>query len=213
MKVSIFNFALFGINTYVVYDEPSGEAAVIDPGMISAAECYELEQCIKRLSLRVTHLINTHLHIDHVAGNRYVVDKYKVGLEAHAADEPLGKRIDMQAEMFGLPFTPDGVKISLYLNEGDEIHLGADVLKVIHVPGHSPGSIALYSAEDGFIITGDILFQGSVGRTDLPGGSHSQLIESIKEKLLTLPADTVVYPGHGSYTTIGEEMEDNQFLV
>lgn len=213
MKVSIFNFALFGINTYLIYDEATGEAAVIDPGMISDEERHALVQCIERRSLRVTHLINTHLHIDHVAGNRFVMDKYKVVVEAHAADEPLGKRMDLQADMFHLPFTPDGAEISLYLKEGDEIHLGAGVLKVIHVPGHSPGSIALYSPQDRFIITGDILFQGSVGRTDLPGGSHAQLIEGITGKLLTLPPDTVVYPGHGPATTIGEEKKHNPFLT
>lgn len=213
MKVAIFNFALFGINTYVVYDEPSGEAAVIDPGMISEEERRALEQFITRHSLRVTHLINTHLHIDHAAGNRFVIDNYNVGLEAHLADEPLGLCIAQQAEQFGLPFRPEGAEITTYLNEGDEIHLGKGVLKVIHVPGHSPGSIVLYSPKDGFIIAGDVLFQGSIGRTDLPGGSHSQLIEGITGKLLNLPDETIVYPGHGPATTIRDEKLHNPFLV
>lgn len=213
MKIAIFNFFLFGINTYLIYDDASGEAAVIDPGMISDEEYRAISQCIERRSLRVTHLINTHLHIDHAAGNRFIMDTYKVGLEAHKADEPLGQRIEQQAVMFGLPFKPEGAEISVYLKEGDEIHLGNEALKVIHIPGHSPGSIALYCPESRFIISGDVLFQNSIGRTDLPGGSHSQLIDGITKKLLVLPDDTIVYPGHGPSTTIGQEKKFNPYLL
>ncbi len=213
MKVEVFHFSLFGINTYLVYDELSKEAAVVDPGMILDEERDALEQSIERRGLRVIHLINTHLHIDHVAGNRFVTDKYNVGLEAHAADKTLGKAMSVQASLFSIPLEIEAAEISVPLNEGDAIHIGKGVLKVIHVPGHSPGSIALYSSNDKFIIVGDILFQGSVGRTDLPGGSHTQLITGITGKLLTLPPDTVVYPGHGPATSIGEEKKHNPYLV
>lgn len=212
MEVARFTFSLFGINTYVVYDPETLECAVIDPGMSSKREYDALDHFIERKNLRVTHLINTHLHVDHAIGDAYVQKKYGLPLEAHPADAPLGARAAEQALMFGITERAEAVAITSPLQDGEVIKIGNGELHVIHVPGHSPGHIALFDKENGFIIGGDILFQGSVGRTDLPGGNHNQLIEGIGKRLMTLPDDTIVYPGHGNETTIGFEREHNPFL-
>lgn len=212
MKISRFIFQLFGINTYIVWDTETKQCAIIDPGMSSQQECEAIKSFIQRKDLIVKHLINTHLHIDHVAGNKFIIDYAGVKPEAHPADAELGRRIGLQAEMFQLQFAPEGVEISVPLNDGDVVKLGRGVLNVLHVPGHSQGSIALYDAEDGWVISGDALFLQSIGRTDLPGGSFAQLKESIKTKLFALPDSTVVYPGHGNPTTIGHEKKFNYFL-
>ena len=160
----------------------------------------------------MTHIINTHLHLDHAVGNNFLKDTYKVPILAHKDDEPLGERMQQQAYMFGINENFKGVEISDYLTDGEIIKIGDGELKVISVPGHSPGSVALYDKKDGFLIAGDALFKGSIGRTDLPGGNHTQLLSSIKDKLFTLPKNTVVYPGHGPATTIGDEMRLNPYL-
>lgn len=212
MKISIFQLSLFGINTYIVSDTGTGDCAVIDPGMITPQEERAITGFIESNHLHLTHIINTHLHIDHAAGISYLQRKYGAPVYAHPADAVLGEHIDAQANMFGIGEKIDNVTETTPLKDGDIIHIGKGSLEVIHVPGHSPGSIALYDRKDGFLIAGDILFAGSVGRTDLPGGSHDQLIRGIKSRLLKLPADTVVYPGHGPATTIGHETLHNPFL-
>lgn len=213
MKVAIFQFSMFGINTYVVYDQESKCCAVIDPGMSSEEEEKAMDLFIKKNELKVTHIINTHLHIDHVVGDAYMKELYAAPIYAHKDDEDLGQRIRHQAEMFGIRKPINDIEISEYLNDGDTIKIGDGELLVISVPGHSRGSIALYDKKDGFVIVGDALFNGSIGRTDLPGGNYAQLIDSIKNKLLALPDDTIVYPGHGPATTIGREKRSNPFLV
>ena len=170
MKVARFEFSLFGINTYVVYDPVSKECAIVDPGMSSQQERDAIVRFIERNDLKVTHLINTHLHVDHAAGDHFIISRYGVKPEAHREDGILGERMRQQA------------------------------------------SIVLYDQKDGFMIAGDVLFQGSIGRTDLPGGSHKDLVEGIKNKLMPLPDSTVVLPGHGPETTIGEEKRSNPFL-
>lgn len=212
MKVAIFRLSLFGINTYVVYDEATKDCAVIDPGMINDHERQAMTDFIEREGLNVTQIINTHLHIDHVAGDRFMAQKYGAGISAHKDDAPLGNSVEQQARMFGLQEDFSNIKITKPIEDGDIIKIGEGELKVIHIPGHSPGSVALYDSKDGFLIAGDIIFQGSVGRTDLPGGSHEQLISGIKNKLLCLPDSTVVYPGHGPATTVGTEKKYNPFL-
>lgn len=204
---------MFGINTYVVYDPEEKEAAIIDPGMSRKQEFDALENFIGREGLKVTHLINTHLHIDHAIADNWVKAKYGVPVEAHADDAMLGERIKQQAQMFGVQAEDVAVEIDRPLKEGDIIKIGSGELKVVHVPGHSPGSICLYDEADGFVIVGDALFQGSIGRTDLPGGNHRQLVDAIKNKLLTLPKETMVLSGHGDATTIGREWESNPYLV
>ena len=213
LKVARFGFQLFGINTYVVYDPEAKEAAIIDPGMSQAEEFKALERFIGREDLKVTHLINTHLHIDHAIADNWVKMKYDVPLEGHPADAPLGERMKQQAQMFGLRAEEVAVEIDRPLKEGDTVKIGRGELKVLHVPGHSPGSICLYDEADDFVIVGDTLFEGSIGRTDLMGGNHRQLVDAIKNKLLTLPKETMVLSGHGDKTTIGREWESNPYLI
>lgn len=212
MKVVKFEFSLFGINSYIVYDPATLDCAVIDPGMISERERNALVNFINKNNLKVVDIINTHLHIDHSIGNSFTKNTFNVPVLAHQDDIPLGSAIKQQAVMFGMNESVENVTVDSFLKEGDVIKIGDGELQVIHVPGHSPGSVVLYDKEDGFLIAGDVLFRGSVGRSDLPGGNHSTLINGIKEKLLKLPDNTVVYPGHGPSTTIGEEKLYNPFL-
>lgn len=214
LKVAIFQFQLFGINTYVVWDSEQRECAVIDPGIIDKGERDAIKRFIERENLTVTHLINTHLHIDHAIGNCAVTEDYGAKLEAHLADAFLGKMLPAQSVAFSLGVRADEAEISIPLKEGDLVKVGSGELKVIHVPGHSPGHIALYCADahPPFLVSGDVLFQRSIGRTDLPGGDFQTLISSIKDKLFQLPDNTVIYPGHGPSTTIGEEKRENPYL-
>lgn len=212
MKVITLPYGPFVENTYIIYDPATKECAIVDPGVSNPEEEEHLAAVIDQLGLRPVHLINTHMHLDHVMGNAWALKKYGTAPEANRADEQLGRNTARQAQMFGLPSSPKPVEVSTYLEDGDEIKIGDGKLKVLAVPGHSPGSIALYDAEDGFVITGDALFQGSIGRTDLPGGDFGTLIDAIRRKLLTLPPSTTVYPGHGPVTTIGAEERMNPYL-
>lgn len=213
MKVTSFEFNPFGVNTYLVIDETTNEAAVIDPGMSNERECETFKRFIDASGAKITSLINTHLHIDHTLGNEFVETEYGVGLTAHSADEFLGQGRAQQAAMFGMRgVATSPLTIAHDVKQGDTIKVGNGRLRVLEVPGHSPGSIALWDDADGFVITGDALFKGSIGRTDLPGGNHAQLINAITNRLLTLPPETIVYPGHGPASTIAEEMHTNPFL-
>ncbi|MDE7443114.1 MAG: MBL fold metallo-hydrolase [Muribaculaceae bacterium] len=212
MNIKSFKFNMFGLNTYVVWDIATRKAMIIDPGMINEAEEHKLDTYIKDNNIEVTHLVNTHLHLDHTFGNDHVKRKYALPLQAHEADAPLGLTRAEQCRRFGLRGNADPVIIDKKLSEGDLITLGNTKFEVLHIPGHSPGSIVLYDSADSCIFVGDVLFQRSIGRTDLPGGNHVQLINGIRSKLLTLPPDTIVYPGHGPATTIGEELYGNPFV-
>lgn len=212
MKVAIFQFSLFGINTYVVYDPETKACAVVDPGIINKEEEQALDNFISKENLSVTHIINTHLHLDHAVGDNILKTKYNVPVLANKLDLPLGERMQQQAMMFGINKQFRQVEITDFLSDGETIKIGNGELKVLHVPGHSLGSIALYDKADGFVIVGDALFNGSIGRTDLPGGDFDTLIKSIKDRLLSLPDNTIVYPGHGEPTTIGAERRHNPYL-
>lgn len=212
MNIAKFEFSLFGINTYVVYDPEEKKAAIIDPGMINGKEEEALTHFIEKNNLEVTSIINTHLHVDHAIGAAFAKRKFKVPLFGHKDDAFLGERLRQQAVAFGINEEVSDIAIDTFLEPGDKIKIGRGELEVIHVPGHSPGSIALYDKEGGFVITGDTLFEGSVGRTDLPGGNGTQLIKAIRDNLLPLPDSTRVYPGHGPATTIGRERVANPFL-
>ncbi len=213
MNVKQFQMQLFGVNTYIIWDEESRKCAIIDPGMVNDSERRQIDSFISANNLEVTHLINTHLHIDHVFSDSYIVDRYNVKLTASKGDDFLLARVSDQADMFGLSTKPGGVEITENINDGDIIRIGSSELRAMHIPGHSPGSMVLYDEKDNFVITGDVLFSGSVGRADLPGGNFQQLIDGIKRKLLPLPDSTIVYPGHGPTTTIGAEKRSNPFLI
>jgi glyoxylase-like metal-dependent hydrolase (beta-lactamase superfamily II) len=194
----------------VLYNE-KGECCIIDPGCYFASEEKALSDFIEENSLKPTLLLNTHCHLDHIFGNRFVHRKYGLLLHLHPDEKPVLDYGPAAGQLWQLPFDNyDGELI--FLNEGDTITIGDDVLHVLFTPGHSPGSISFYDKEAKFVIAGDVLFQGSVGRTDLPGGDFTILEESIKTKLYTLPEDTIVYPGHGDSTTIGDEIKDNPFV-
>lgn len=212
LRVKPFEFNMFGEITYVVWDSVSHQGAVIDPSMVSWVEENQIDTFIADNGITVKYLVNTHLHIDHCFGVNHMRTRYGVGISASSADEFLAARIAQQAQMFHLPIQPDNVAIEHRLSDGDTLKLGNETIQVIAVPGHSPGGIALYAPESGFVITGDSLFQRSIGRTDLPGGDHSTLIRSVTDRLLTLPGETKVYPGHGSATTIEDERRFNPYL-
>ncbi|MBR5898333.1 MAG: MBL fold metallo-hydrolase [Muribaculaceae bacterium] len=212
MIVSRFTFNLFGVNTYILWDADSREAVIIDPGMTKETECKQIDDFVRENSLKLCHMINTHMHIDHSFGVSYISRKYGLPLEANKEDQFLAERIQQQAKMFGLPISVEDLNINTALVDGQIINVGSEELRVIHVPGHSPGGIAFYSPESGFLISGDSLFQRSIGRTDLPGGDYNQLINSLNVKLMTLPGETVVYPGHGPETMIKDEKDFNPYL-
>jgi glyoxylase-like metal-dependent hydrolase (beta-lactamase superfamily II) len=163
-------------------------------------------------NLQLKHLLNTHLHFDHVLGVPFIHEKYSQGTKAHKGDLFLLERVKEQAAMFGVPFDADEIPVDKFIDENDVIEFGNTKLKIFHVPGHSPGSLVFYSEPDKCMFAGDVLFSGSIGRTDLPGGDYRELITGIREKLLTLPEDVVVYSGHGPKTTVGKEKKSNPFL-
>lgn len=212
LKIKQFVFNMFGVNTYLITDKDTGDTAVIDPGMIDAAEKREFDDYVSANNLKITQIINTHLHLDHCFGDNYVRDKYGVKVAANINDQPLGDDIPAQMARFGGRIKADPVKIDVALKDGDIIKIGDSELRVITTPGHSPGGISLYSAEGGFLISGDTLFRFGVGRTDLPGGDHNTLIKSIREKLMTLPDDTKVLPGHDRFSTIADERRHNPYI-
>ena len=215
MEIAIFQFSLFGINTYLVWDSDTKECAVIDPGMSTREEEQAIVNFIAEKGLSLRQIINTHLHIDHIAGIPFLQQKYNAKVLAHKGDEFMatGMMLKAQNSGFGLNLPLENIEISEYLKGGDTIKIGKEELKVLEVPGHSHGSIALYDQKDKWVITGDALFNGSIGRTDLPGGNYKELISSIESELLSLPDDTVVYPGHGPASTIGNEKRSNPFLT
>ncbi len=215
LKVHQLVFNPFEENTYIVTDTETGEGAVIDPGMFTDSDRLQFDEYIQANDIRLTQIINTHLHVDHCMGTAHVRDRYGVKVKASPADSALGERVVEQAIFFGLGSAQKilkAVTIDQELKDGDIISIGKGQLQVITTPGHSPGGIALYDAQDGFVITGDSLFRGSIGRTVLPGGNHRQLVESVRKKLLTLPSSTLIYPGHGPMSTVSLELATNPFV-
>lgn len=211
VRVHSFVFNPFAENTYVLYDE-TREALIIDPGCFEAAEKQALDDFIVAHRLKVVKLINTHCHIDHVLGNDHVKTRYGVPLLIHRKEEPLLRAVKSYAPNYGFftyqDTTPDG-----WLEEGQQLTWGASRLSVLFLPGHSPGHVALYHVGQPFVVSGDVLFKGSIGRTDLPGGDFDTLLFSIQQKLFQLPDNVVVYCGHGPKTTLGEEKVSNPFCA
>ena len=212
IKISAFASALFGEMTYIVWDTDSLQAVIVDPGMFGDEEARKVDDFIEGHKLHVTHIINTHLHLDHIFGANHASARYGVGMSAHPADAFLGRSLPEQMREFHIHGDAAPVEITNPLHDGDVIPVGSATLHVLEVPGHSPGSIALYCPEAGFVLVGDTLFKRSVGRTDLEGGDSAALARSIREKLFTLPDNTLVIPGHGPTTTIGEEKRSNPFV-
>lgn len=210
IEIKSFTFNPFAENTYVLHDTATLEAVIIDPGCYEQEEQQQLKGYIEAKQLNVTKLLNTHAHIDHVLGNAWVKATYGVSLYLHPQDEQTLRAVESYAPAYGFarysPSTPDE-----WLKEGEAVQLGEEKLEVLFVPGHAPGHVVFFHAGQQFCINGDCLFQGSIGRTDLPGGDHDTLIRSIRTKLFQLPDETVVYCGHGPETTIGHEKKYNPF--
>lgn len=213
LKIHGFEFNPFGEITYIIWDPASKEGAVVDPGMSDDYERSRFKEFIHRQDIELKYLLYTHLHIDHTFGHEFIKEEFGLRAMAHPSDASLGARRDAQAQMFRLQgFNGNQLTVEIPLHDNQELLLGTGIIKVIHVPGHSQGSVAYYAPDAGFVITGDALFAGSIGRTDLPGGNYTQLIGSINSRLMNLPPDTVVYPGHGPATTIGKERAKNYML-
>jgi hydroxyacylglutathione hydrolase len=211
LKIKSFVFSPIQENTYLLYNE-FNNCIIIDPGCYFDAEKEQLTQFIKQSGLLPKMLLNTHCHLDHVFGNKYVAETYALTPQIHPNEKVVLEFAPTSGLMYNLPFdnyTGDFI----FLKEGDKVVLDKDELTVIEAPGHSPGHICFYCKAQNFLIGGDVLFNRSIGRTDLPGGNHGQLIKNIKEKLLVLPDETLVYSGHGPATTIGEEKKENPYLV
>jgi hydroxyacylglutathione hydrolase len=205
-----FVFSPIQENTYVLHNA-AGDALIIDPGCYFDEERRQLEEFVTDKKLQPRFLLNTHCHLDHVFGNRFVHERYGLTLHLHEKEKKVLEFAPTSGLMYNMPFDNYAGNLN-YLSGGDTLFEGEDQLLVIEAPGHSPGSICFYCAAQSFIISGDVLFRNSIGRTDLPGGNHQQLLESIREKLWPLPDNTVVYSGHGEPTTIGEEKAGNPFL-
>lgn len=212
MKIKRFEFNMFPENCYVIWDDATKEAAIIDPGCYYDEEKQALKDFISGLGLKVTHLLNTHLHLDHICGNPFVEQLYGVKSEANAADLFWVDEAPKQSRMFGFQLKEMPQPPGTHLHDGDFVYVGSIKLEVILVPGHSPGSIVFYCAKDHCMFSGDVLFQGSIGRADLEGGNFDTLIDAICSRLFVLPNDTIVYPGHGAPTTIGAEKAENPFF-
>lgn len=198
---------MLGCNCSVIGDEVSHEAIVIDPG----DDVSGIAAILERYGLTVKMIVITHAHIDHIGGAAKLRKLTGAPVYMHEADKMLSDRLDMQAAWLGME-TPEDPGIDVAAKEGDILRAGSLEARVLHTPGHTPGSISLYMPAESLVLAGDTLFQGSVGRTDLPGGDAAQIARSIRGKLYTLPEETVVVPGHGENTSIGEERRANPFV-
>ncbi|MGE8243407.1 MBL fold metallo-hydrolase [Sphingobacterium detergens] len=210
LTIRTFTFNPYQENTYLLYNE-EGNALIIDPGMYGEKEQVEFLTFVDLHNLTPQLLLNTHCHIDHVLGNYFIHEKFDLLPQFHEGELSTLIAVQNYAPQMGFRYdiSPIG---EVFLKDGDKIQIDNDELEVILAPGHSPAHICFYSASQKFLIGGDVLFRNSIGRTDLPGGNHQQLLDNIKQRLYTLPDDTVVYPGHGPSTTIGFEKNSNPFI-
>lgn len=210
IRIHTLIFNDFGVNTYILEAE-NQECIIVDAACHSTKEQTSLKELISSRNLQLKLQISTHSHVDHLMGCTFVKNTYQTPWLIHTDGTTLLNQASAFASMFGLsieaPTSPDG-----YVEDGEEIQLGVNKLKILHTPGHAQGSICIYCEAENFVITGDVLFNGSIGRTDLPGGNTETLLNSIAKKLLVLPAETKVYPGHGPTTTIGDEKRNNPYL-
>ena len=210
LQIKSFTFNPVQENTYVLFDEKDA-CCIIDPGCYFGNERRTLEEFISEEKLAAKYLLNTHCHLDHVFGNKFVHDNYGLTLHIHEKEKIVLDNAPTAGLQWNMPFENYRGDL-VFLKEGDTILINDDRLDILLTPGHSPGSICFYCEAQRFIIAGDVLFRLSIGRSDLPGGDFDSLIKSIREKLFVLPDDVVVYPGHGEPTTIGFEKKNNPFL-
>ena len=212
MNATMMTVNPFGENMYILWDEASREAVVVDPGMMRQDERDMVTKFIADNDLKVKHILLTHLHLDHVTSARWLADQTGADVCGSILDKELGQNLPQQVAQFHLKIESEVLTLDRHLQDGETIPLGDETIQVLHVPGHSPGGLAFYLPESSLLISGDTIFNGSVGRTDLMGGDMATLINSIREKILPLPDETVIASGHGPTTTIADEKRFNPFL-
>lgn len=210
-EIKSFTFNPFGENTIILWDETK-QCAIIDAGMTYPEEEQKLKKFIEQNNLTPVLLLNTHCHIDHILGNHFIYETYRLKTQFHPKEMPIWAKANEYAPQFGMRYT-SAPSPEIYLEEGKDISFGNTLLNVIFAPGHAPGHVCFYHPKQNFLIAGDVLFYHSIGRTDLPLGDYDTLIHSIKTQLMALPNDCTVHPGHGITTTIGEERKNNPFLL
>jgi len=212
MNLKCFNVNPFGENVYILWNTDTCDAVVVDPGMMRAAECEMIAQFLQENHLKVSHILLTHMHLDHVCGARWLANLVQAPVCASPLDAPLGERLLEQVQAFHLKVQTEPLTIDAPLAQGDNLTVCGEPMTVLHTPGHTPGGLSFYLPDSALLISGDTIFNGSVGRTDLPGGNPDQLIDSINERIMPLPDETVIVPGHGPSTTVGDERRHNPFL-
>jgi glyoxylase-like metal-dependent hydrolase (beta-lactamase superfamily II) len=212
MLIKKFTFNPVGENTYLIWDEETRETAIIDAGMSNNRENAAVSDLINKENLILKYALQTHMHFDHVWGLSYIKETYNLKPICHAADETIYSQAPEMTGMFRLSMNWNLPAIERYIDEGETFQLGNTVIKVLHTPGHTPGGLSFYIESAHTIFTGDTLFQGSIGRTDLPGGDMKKEIDSIKNKIMTLPPDTIIYSGHGPESSVGWEINSPPFL-
>ena len=211
MRIESFAYNAFQENTYVAIDEVAKECIIFDPGCSNPNENSRFLKALQSFGAKPVRLINTHCHIDHVLGNKLIADTFNLQLEAHKGEVAVLQSCLQVSQMYGVKYDPSP-SIEKFLDEGDTVAIGDSEFEIVFTPGHSPASLCFIHHASKQVIGGDVLFHGSIGRTDLPGGSFDTLISSINDKLMVLPDDYIVYPGHGPSTTIGFERANNPFL-
>lgn len=213
MIIKRFTFNVLDENTYVLIDEKTSEAIVIDPGCQSAEERETFKDYIISNNLKIKRVIDTHLHFDHIYGQRFVEETFGVGAEACKKDITFLNHYQDLLVMFNMPMDDEALPLKGYLEDGDVIEVGSIRLNVLQVPGHSPGGLAFYEEKEHCAFVGDTILEGGIGRTDMHRGNYDTLVKSIKEKLLPLPDDTMLYSGHGEPATLGHEKETNPEII
>ncbi len=213
MIIKQFTFNILHVNTYILIDEKSQEAIVIDPGCQTKEEKDLFKEYIVSNGITIKRVLDTHLHFDHIYGQRFVEETFGVGAEACKKDITFLNHYQDLLVMFNMPMDDEALPLKGYLADGDVVNVGEMELKVMQVPGHSPGGLAFYEEKEHCAFVGDTILEGGIGRTDMHRGNYDTLVKSIKEKLLTLPDDTKIYSGHGPSTTLGYEKIHNVEII